>query len=302
MVCLRCGKELDSGRATHGLHEHCFIEWFGLESFEDFSEVVVRSSSQQLLMDEGRLLKKMTSFFHGKFKKYSATLGGTTYILKVKQDDYPELPGTEYLCNQIAQDIGIEVPQYFYVRFQNSLETFVSRSFMHDYPGGNLIHIYNYLKGDDEFTCEHLIRVIGDKTGRLPDIERFVALCLFDSLIGNNDRHGRNLGLIQTPKGFQLSPCFDNPSYLGTESEDLLGADISPRGTIATSETTEPSMVDYIREFRRLGYGEVVAEFSKKISAVDIQARVRASFISAKRQQAISTLIEKRLRELRNGS
>ena len=169
---------------------------------------------------------------------------------------------------------------------------------MQDHPSSNLVHIYHYLKEDTEFTCENLVKIIGEQTGRLREIERFVELCLFDSLVGNHDRHGRNLGFIQTAKGLQLSPFFDNPSYLGTETEGLLSADVEPRGTISTSATDKPSMSDYVREFKKLGYLDVITRFRENVSLGDIKALVDESFVSLKRKAAIVTLIEKRLQEL----
>ncbi len=301
VICFCCGKDVDIQQLRHGLHERCFTNSFGLEAFIDFSDVIVRSSTQPILTTENKPLRKMASFFHGKFKKYSATLAGTAYILKVKQEGYPELPATEFLCNQIARQLNLEVPSFFFIRFEESLETFVSRNFMQDHPSSNLVHIYHYLKEDHEFTCEHLVQIIGEQTGRLRDIERFVELCLFDSLVGNHDRHGRNLGFIQTAKGLHLSPFFDNPSYLGTETEDLLDADIAPRGTISTSETEKPSMNDYVREFKQLGYLGVITRFKENMSLEKITALIDESFMSPKRKTAILTLLHKRLQELDNG-
>ena len=90
--------------------------------------------------------------------------------------------------------------------------------------------------------CEHLVRIIGEKTRRRTEQERFVYLTLVDTLTGNHDRHGRNLGFIQTPKGLQLAPFYDNPSYIGLDDDLMLGADLQPRGAIFTEETDEPTV------------------------------------------------------------
>ena len=243
MICYRCLKQLSEEMAKqHGLHEACFRDWFALNGLEDFSNVIVKSSASREKKKSDDQFTKNSSFFHGKFKKYSANLGGVSYILKVKDQNYPELPATEYLCNQIAQCLGLNIPNFYFMKFEDHHETFVTRNFMQDHSQSNLVHIYHYLQKDEEFNFENLLRIIEKTTGRLADIERFLELCLFDSLTGNNDRHGRNLAFIQTKKGLQLSPFYDNPSYLGTEEEGLLGAQIEPAGAIATSETREPKM------------------------------------------------------------
>jgi serine/threonine protein kinase HipA of HipAB toxin-antitoxin module len=53
-------------------------------------------------------------------------------------------------------------------------------------------------------------------------------MCLFDALVGNHDRHGRNIALIETRKGHILSPFYDNPSYIGIEDHNLLLAEHNP--------------------------------------------------------------------------
>lgn len=37
-------------------------------------------------------------------------------------------------------------------------------------------------------------------------------------LIGNNDRHGRNLGIIETSSTKKITPMYDNPLCLGKDS------------------------------------------------------------------------------------
>lgn len=302
MLCYRCLKQISEEMPKqHGLHEACFKEWFALSRAEDFSNVIVKSSASREKKKTDEQFTKNSSFFHGKFKKYSANLGGISYILKVKDQNYPELPATEYLCNQIAQNLGLDIPDFYFMKFEDHLETFVTRNFMQDYIQSNLVHIYHYLQKDEEFNCENLLRIIGNTTGRLADIERFLELCLFDALTGNNDRHGRNLAFIQTKKGLHLSPFYDNPSYLGTEEEGLLGAQIEPAGAIATSETKEPKMEHYVAEFIKLGHEDAAIKFREKVDLKDVFDLVDQSFVSDKRKRGIKALIERRYKELEKG-
>ncbi len=150
------------------------------------------------------------------------------------------------------------------------------------------------------FDCETLIGVIGEKTGRLFEIERFIKLCLFDSLIGNHDRHGRNLGFIEKGGQYTLAPFYDNPSYLGIEDAAFLRADHSPRGRIATNANPDPEMNDYVVEFGRLGFASVVEEFKRRVDVDRFMTLTGWKFLSEERAKSIQRLIMKRAEELNN--
>lgn len=297
--CFKCLRHIERLDSTYGLHASCFSSWFKLDhaGFE-FEDVVLRKdknpSSSINIMN--------TSFFQGKFKKYSARLGKHSYILKVQDDDYPELPPVEYLSNQIAQKIGLIVPHFYFIRFPNEIDAktaFVVHNFMEKYIPGNLIHIYHFVDGQ-LFSCKTILKIIEEKVGRREPMKQFVFVCLFDALIGNHDRHGRNIALIETKKGYELAPSYDNPSYMGIEEYSLLGAQHNPRGKIATSSTEEPTMRDYVVEFIEMGYKAWVEEFLKNVEQAHIDKLIAESFLSEKRKQAFSSLINRRLMELKN--
>lgn len=293
-VCCRCRKTVVDEENWYGLHKDCFVEWFNLPEADRFSDINPRSPSLDPLGSYG----KNTSFFHGAFRKYSSSLGGNNYILKVIQKDHPELPIAEFSCNQIYEKLGIEIPKYYLIRYPEQDFCFVTRNFMSDLTNATLVHIYHFFKNRDDYNCENLAAIIGEKTGRRTEQERFVFLTLADSLIGNHDRHGRNLGFIQTPKGMKLAPFYDNPSYVGLDDDSMLGADLQPRGAIFTKETDEPTMKDYVREWNRLGYENVVQRFQKKISLENLKNVIEGGFLSEKRQKALVRLISKRAEEL----
>lgn len=170
MLCYKCSKSIEDNQKTiSGLHETCFMEWFNLREPQDFIDVISKSSSSNNLEPEHN------SFFHGKFKKYSAILNKKSYILKVQEKPFPELPATEYLCNQLARHLGLRVPDFFLIRFQGAIETFVCENFMQNLTASNLIHIYHFLEpSPDNFNCEALLSTITSKTQRIEEIERFI--------------------------------------------------------------------------------------------------------------------------------
>lgn len=293
--CLGCGMPISNRQAWYGLHHECFKRSFQLPSLLQFQNLSSHRQSGEINPSSA----KNTSFFHGKFRKYSSTLGEHKYILKVEEKDYPELPATEYLCNQIFESLNIKVPSFQLILFEE-MYTFATKNFMQDYPESNLVHIYHFLEPGIEHDCENLLKIVGEKTGRLAAQENFVYLTLADSLIGNNDRHGRNLGFIQTAKGFLLSPFYDNPSYLGTEIKSLLKADHQPAGAIWTKSAREPTMKDYVQEWKRLKFDAIIQRFQNAVSEKTIQDLIQSSHLSDERKEAFSKLISKRIRELCN--
>lgn len=222
------------------------------------------------------------------------------YILKVIQQEFPELPLTEYLCNQLARTLGLEVANHYIILFENKLESFVSANFMDNRPGNDLVHIYRYLDQPKNYDCEHLLKIIEKEVGRYEAVVRFIELCLFDALIGNHDRHGRNLGLIRSANETTLAPFYDNPCYLAMEIPELLGAYHEPRGAIATHATREPVMKDYVKEWLRLGFKEEVINFGKRIDMQVIESMVTSSLLSQARQKSILRLIQRRYQEMNN--
>ncbi|MCH2535238.1 MAG: HipA domain-containing protein [Bdellovibrionales bacterium] len=301
--CYVCNVKLNASKQrVHGLHPSCFMEAFSLDKIADFKDVAIKHQESSKNPHESGSSKLTTSFFHGKFRKYSANLNGQTYILKVQEENYLELPVTEYLCNQIAVKLGVAVPKFALIEFQNSITAFVTRNFMQDYVASNLIHLYHFTNDEKDWNCEFLINLIAEKTGKLIEIERFVEVCLFDALIGNNDRHGRNLGLIQQGQKYILSPIYDNPSNVGVELKELLGAQLEPRGSIATKASQQPTMKDYVIEFNRLEYGYLNEKFLKKIEKKKdiIKSQIDKSYLSIERKTALRKLMNRRYLELAN--
>jgi hypothetical protein len=295
-LCCHCHKPLFSVESTlYGIHEHCFKESFG--SCDRFIDLVARSQSAPAIPKSQE--PRNISFFHGAYRKYSARLGKTDYILKVQQNEYPELPATEFLSNQIFRSLAIPVPDHYLIKYPGDHLCFVTKNFMSGLTlTSNLTHIYLYISDEKKYDCENIVNIIGEKTQKKQEQEKFVLLTLADSLIGNHDRHGRNLAFIESATEIQLSPFYDNPSSLALEDPSILGADLQPRGAIFTKDTQLPSMRDYVLEWNRLGYANVVQQFKKTVCLKIIQNLIEESPISDKRKMALLSLIFKRNEEL----
>jgi hypothetical protein len=300
MTCLRCRTEITGEEPKYGLHPACFTSWFKAAPNFEFVSITQRSATSK--DPEGQnIVQNNTSFYHGKFKKYSADLNNVDYIIKMREaKEAPELPEVEYLCNQIAHSLDIPVPDFFYINFYGE-NVFVTKNFIK--KGGsaaNLEHIHNY-RADTKHNCEALIEVISTTTGRLYDVEVFLNATLFDALIGNHDRHGRNLGFVVTPSKSTLAPIYDNVSYLSLVTGEMLNADFNPTGRVATSETLEPSMKHYVQELKKLGYEDLARKFLSKVKPAKIEELIEASHCSPNMKVALKKIIGKRMKELTDG-
>lgn len=78
---------------------------------------------------------------------------------------------------------------------------------------------------------------------------------------------------------------------------ELLPYTISRR-SIFTKATDKPTMKDYILEWKRLGFGDIVDRFRQQHSLEKFQSLVENSYISKKRQKALLRLMFKRSEEL----
>ena len=295
MLCLKCNTELETKTAHYGLHPVCFTAWFKCPTINEFASLTRRSSSSTSNAKDN-LSPQNNSFFQGKFKKYSAELAGQSYILKMREVEAPELPEVEYVCNQIGKLLEIPAAEFYLIHFNDEL-VFVTKNFIRPGAPTDLQHIYHY-RDDDKHSCEGLIHVIATQTKRPYDVSQFIKTTLFDALIGNHDRHGKNLALVVSSDGTALSPIYDNVSYLSLEKGNMLKADFNPTGRIHTRSTFEPSMRDYVKEFSHLGYQNEIIEFHKKIKINDLHKLITQSHCSELMKAALTRLISKRLQEL----
>lgn len=299
MTCLKCSQPIQQERNHYGLHERCFLAWFDLTTPAEFTSLVRRSASKEPQAVQDDKERGNSSFFQGKFRKYSADLNGESYIFKVREDEAPELPDLEYMSNQIGAALDVPLARFYTINFQGD-RIFVTKNFIDKKNNADLKHIHLYQPELEPRNCENLLAIIYDQTRRFVDIETFIQMCLFDGLIGNHDRHGRNLGFIVTPEGSRLAPIYDNPSALGLEKGEWLKADFEPKGRIPTSETNEPTLKHYVREFVRLGYEDQVVRFFKKTAVLNFVPIIDASYCSELMKQAMKKLINKRLEEFKD--
>jgi hypothetical protein len=298
--CTRCNKKIE-GKNHYGQHPECFKEIFGVNELLDFSAFAPKSGvSSNKFVNSPHL----TSFFGGNYKKYEAKLNLKSYILKLSsKKEYPELAPVEFLCNKIAWICDIKVPVPFTLININNELAFVSRNFMDlQKQHSNLEHIYHFIKeGPGNYNVENLADVIYKQTNSTKDVHMFFKTLMFDALIGNHDRHGRNLAFISFAKKRILAPIYDNPSYLGLESGGMLKATFAPHGKIATNSKQDPLMNDYLEELNRLNVSDLIYKFFNSIKIEKISLLIDNSFgLSNLMKEAIKKLVKSRYEDLKN--
>ena len=309
MNCLKCRKPIKQ-QNIYGLHRVCYKNWFCLSDISSFSHWDPKKNDSMSHLPY--IKKTIDTFYHGQYLKYSAQLNETKYIIKVQQKEYPDMPGMEYTCNQIASILGLSIPEYYLIQFQKtsnnnpiknikkSLMVFVTKNFMQNCTG-TLNHIYQYLpKGSGYYNCKRLIAVIKTQTKKLSEVKKFIEICLFDSFIGNNDRHGRNLAIIDTGKMKKLAPMYDNPSYIGIVANELLDMKFSISGCIQTHHSKNPKIKDYLTEFNKLGFETTCKYFIKKLikQFPKIIKEVSYSVISKKRKNTFIQFLNNQMEDL----
>jgi hypothetical protein len=292
--CYRCSFACRGKDAWYGLHSSCFTKWFNLTAPEQFQDIISRYQPEEYLIGG----TKNGTFFHGMFRKYASVLGGVKYILKIGEQEYPELPAMEYLCNQLYKALGIDVPPFYLLLLEGQQSCFVTENFMGRLYESSLVHLYHFLAQETPYTCEHIVQIIGEKTGSVAAQESFVLVTLVDCLVGNNDRHGRNLAFIKSTQGYRLAPFYDNVSCLGIELASLLEADHQPKGAIGTLSSDTPTMKDYVKEWYRLGFGYVIERLRAMIARVNIHALIKNGHVTPKRKKALLRIINQRVDEL----
>lgn len=151
------------------------------------------------------------------------------YIAKVGHKWYPNESITEQLMTRIGQTIGIKVAESNLMLAKGQLR-FLSKYFL-NIKDEQLVHgseiITAYIKDEefvqkvDEanqtkelFTFESILDAIKEvyQDNEKKIISGFIEMLFFDALVGNNDRHFENWGVIENVKKIsdaQFSPVYD---------------------------------------------------------------------------------------------
>ena len=146
----------------------------------------------------------------------------TSHILKLPGPEFPGLLENELFCMRLAQAVRLTVPDVgleedhirvlWVERFDRISVDGSDRQKLHQEDFCQALRVepdrkYETLGGPGLHSCAQLIRDYSSLPAEdLPRIAEWVA---FNYLIGNEDAHAKNLALLYTQDGLQLSPYYD---------------------------------------------------------------------------------------------
>lgn len=159
----------------------------------------------------------------------------------------------EAMCNDIAERMGVKVPEY---KIKDG--KFYSRSFLR--KDVEFVSFKDIL-GWKQKTFAEYVQFIIAKTRNVACAEAFMRVCLFDALIGNDDRHNDNIGFLynkahHTPY-YRLAPSFDNHGALGCKARYKL----KNRLRIKVGNEENTTIAHYAQAIIELGFKDIVDEF-----------------------------------------
>jgi hypothetical protein len=153
------------------------------------------------------------------------------YLFKRAEDWKGQQMWSEAIAYQLGSACGIDVPAAFIARDTGTGETGVLIEFFYGYPGDQRPH--RLLHGADMLQGAGLMDGDGHPHAVLTNVEycRSIGITdapswwgrtlIFDTLIGNTDRHSQNWGFMtQIEEPVMMAPAFDNGTSLGFQIAD----------------------------------------------------------------------------------
>jgi hypothetical protein len=164
---------------------------------------------------------------------------GDFYIVKYPSEKWGDIETyTELLINQFGSACGFDMAHSGVARLDGKL-VFVTRSFLardeHLIHGSFLIEDHWKAQGEldgihrskeqEFYSVDFVIKTIEEYCGADGQtvIKKFIEMLVFDALVGSNDRHPQNWGVIRDSKtqgGYRLAPIFDTARALLWNTSD----------------------------------------------------------------------------------
>lgn len=160
---------------------------------------------------------------------------GWPYLFKLSRDSYPDQFWMEIVAWIIGNHIGIDVPKALPATSHDEDGNVVCGALLewfYDPTSHNFVHAADFFHKlipdfDDDMGTQHnladlslICRAYARFANLRTDWQSWLFdFLLFDTLIGNTDRHQENWGIVflPDPGGTVLSPLFDNGTSLGHE-------------------------------------------------------------------------------------
>lgn len=306
--CLYCYKALETD-GENDFHEHCSLEFFGVKkppllsySLGQMSELA-KNVVERSIAVPGVQPKLSLSFVNDAMGRDTTgrltvvgALGGN-YILKPPSEHYPDMPQNEHVTMRIAEAFGIRTVKSSLIRLQLGELAYITKRIDRTESGEkiHMLDMFQILEASDKYksSMEKIGKALGDYSDNtLLDKLYFFEVSVFSFLTGNNDMHLKNFSMINTGKGWALSPAYD-----------LLNvAIVNPRDTEELALTLEGKKKRLRRDhFERFGKSmglndkQIEGVFKRFITNKPMAMKwIKDSFLSPKYEEAYHELLDAR--------
>ena len=267
-----------------------------------------------------------------------------SYIAKTAEKWYPHESIIEYMINKIGDVLGIKMNEVDLVKANGQIR-FLSKYFLNPMEE-KLVHgaeICSEYLGDYEegeriandkgearkvFTFEFINNAIRNVFPH--DFEfllnEFVKMLVFDAIVGNNDRHFYNWGVIQnvrnSNKRVNFAPLYDSArglfwnfdeenikryldNYTSTNGKKVLNYIVSSKPRVSIEYNKEANHLDLVEFLKRSNdtYFQIISELSNESKEKDVMNMLEKDifiYFSKNRIELIKIILSERFKLVRN--
>ena len=264
---------------------------------EQLREAAIRADKMSIQGVQPKLSAKLNV----KDEVFDIVDRGGEYILKPKNNFYPELPENESLTMKLAELIGVEVPLSGMIYSSDGKFTYFIKRF--DRYGRNKklsLEDFAQLAGKSretkyDYSMEKLITLI-DTFCTFPAIEKvkLFRLSIFNFLIGNEDMHLKNFSLITRDNKVELSPAYDllNTTIVVPKSQEEIALPLAGKKRNLSAKI----LIDYFAKERLKLNPTIISQVFNRINTEwnNWEKLIKISFLSNEMKEKYFELMKKR--------
>ena len=240
---------------------------------------------------------KLSVKFDKKLGELVPAAEGGEYILKPQPQAFPHLPENEQCCMDIAQVLGIDVPQHCLLALTDGNFAYVVKRF--DRHDTEKIHQedFSQILGQDKY--DGSVEQIGRKLKEVSsvpglDVQLFFERVVLNFLLGNGDAHLKNYSInYHQDKWIRLSPAYDIVSSklaIPDEKEESALAINGRKNRISRED------FDTVAQYLQI---PIKVRYEKFIDQVDrIKALINASRLDPQEQKRFNSIVKDRYQRM----